>query len=180
MKCLLNVLLLTIFSVYFVDVAVSAPRRPLRQEVVVSPPPVSDDVTVNFKELPVLDLIRAVYGDILKVNFSIDPALASRVDPVSVILRDSSKKDVLAYMVSLLDGLGILVEDRKHYLLFKPRSANFGHDVFIYRPHYRTVSYLKELLSGLFPGGGFPKQSGSGSVVGGGNSASHPSAPMFS
>lgn len=175
MKYLLSVLLLMIFSGYSADAVFAAPRRPVKQEA--PPPVVSEEVTINFKELPILDLIRAVYGDILKLNFSIDSALAGRVDPVSVTLRDSNKKDVLSYMVSLLDGLGILIEDRQNYLLFKPRPVDFGKGVFVYRPLYRSATYIQDLLGGLFPGSSFSKKPEV--VYGVGNSSSSkPSTPM--
>lgn len=175
MKYLLSVLLMTLFLGFSVDVVFATPRRSVKQEA--PSPVVSEDVTIDFKELPILDLIRAVYGDILKINFSIDPALVGRVDPVTVTLRDSNKKDVLDYMVSLLNGIGILIEDRRNYLLFKPRPVDFGKEVFVYRPLYRSVSYIQDLLGGLFHVGSFSKKPET--VYGVGNSsASKPSTPM--
>lgn len=107
-----------------------------------------------------VDLFNAVYGDILRQNYAIDPALVDKPDTVTVHFRDSNAEQVAAYMRGLLDSLGMEIEDKPGHILIKPKGRYVGKELFLYRPKYRSASYIVDLVSGLFSSGKFSHEKG--------------------
>lgn len=118
-------------------------------------------VRFEFQAVSVSQVIQLVYIDVFKRSFVIDPAVAD--DPRVVSFRfDASKGDLRAFWIAFLDSLGLVVESRsgvdfvsvKRPDGVKPVDA----DALVYRPQYRSVQYLVDLLSGLFKPGAFSVQ----------------------
>lgn len=136
-----------------------------------------DALTLNLDRVTVVDLVNAVYGDILRQNYAIDPALVDKPDTVTVHFRDSNAEQVAAYMRGLLDSLGMEIVDRPGHILIKPKGPYAGKEIFLYRPKHRSATYIVDLISGLFQGGKFSHQQGE--QMGTGNMpSSKASSPM--
>jgi type II secretory pathway component GspD/PulD (secretin) len=76
------------------------------------PPPVParGEVSFNFDDADVYSVIQTIFGDVLRVNYVIDPAVKGRVTFRSV--EPVAKKDVLPLMevILRLNGIGIVEE----------------------------------------------------------------------
>ncbi len=75
-----------------------------------TPPVKRGDVSFNFDDADVYSVIQTIFGDVLKVNYIIDPRVKGRVNFRSV--APVSKEDVLPLMevILRLNGVGIVEE----------------------------------------------------------------------
>lgn len=117
-------------------------------------------IVLNFDRVPVVDLVNAVYGDILKKSFAIDPAIVSRPETVTVHFQHADSVQVAAYVEGLLDSLGFEVEQKAGFVLVKPKNGDSERELFYYRPKHRTSTYLTDLVMTLFDRGRFSTQRG--------------------
>ncbi|MEJ2684271.1 MAG: hypothetical protein P8Z71_07745, partial [Candidatus Sulfobium sp.] len=89
-----------------------AKPRPATTSAVQTPPPVpaGGAVSFNFDDADVYSVIQTIFGDVLRVNYVIDPAVKGRVTFRSV--EPVAKKDVLPLMevILRLNGIGIVQE----------------------------------------------------------------------
>jgi type II secretory pathway component GspD/PulD (secretin) len=89
-----------------------AKPRPATSSAVQTPPPVpaGGAVSFNFDDADVYSVIQTIFGDVLRVNYVIDPAVKGRVTFRSV--EPVAKKDVLPLMevILRLNGIGIVQE----------------------------------------------------------------------
>lgn len=157
--------ILTLVFLLFLSVAASAAEN---------------KVVLSFDKVPVVDLLNAVYGDILQVSYAIDPALMDRTETVTVHLRDSNNDQIARYIAGLLDTLGLEAVDMPGHTLIRKKGDSTGKDVFVFRPKYRSAGYVLDLIGGFFPslsggngrkvdiGGGGPSKASASLNLGGG------------
>lgn len=91
---------------------------PAQPNVFATPPPVTQhvtaakrgDVSFNFDDADVYSVIQTIFGDVLRVNYIIDPRVKGRVNFRSV--SPVAKEDVLPLMevILRLNGVGIVEE----------------------------------------------------------------------
>jgi general secretion pathway protein D len=134
-------------------------------EAVTSPATVAvqDEVKLSFDRVPVVELINAVYGDILKENFVLHPALVNSEQTVTLQFQDNmDKAHVRKFMVSFLNSVGIDAEQKSGYVFLRPledkKKEESDDEMFFYRPKYRTVSYITDLSGSVFTHGRFTSQ----------------------
>jgi type II secretory pathway component GspD/PulD (secretin) len=88
------------------------PAHPVTQPVQTAAPfaPARGEVSFNFDDADVYSVIQTIFGDVLRVNYVIDPAVKGRVTFRSV--EPVAKKDVLPLMevILRLNGIGIVEE----------------------------------------------------------------------
>nr|WP_307742700.1 type II secretory pathway protein [Massilia varians] len=117
-------------------------------------------VKIDFTGVTVSQLVALVYGEILVQPYVIDPAVLK--DDRTVSLRyDSAKGDMRSFWRTFLDSLGLEVTLRggvdyvaqRHHVEKQEREEE--REPFVYRTKHRSTAYLVELLSPLFPSGGF-------------------------
>lgn len=147
-----------VFLLSFSAVAKGSREVPVRLPFVEVAVPAG--VTLIFQKVPVNDFISVILGDVFHLNFALDPSLVALEQTVTVSFNNSSNKVVYAYLMELLDSLGIQYLDRGAYFLLKPSAANKGKEVFFYRARYRSVAYIVDLIGNLFPDSKFSFQSG--------------------
>jgi type II secretory pathway component GspD/PulD (secretin) len=84
-------------------VAEAAPEKPVPHEK-------QGDVSFNFDDADVFSVIQTIFGDVLKVNYIIDPAVKGRVNFRST--APIAREDVLPLMEVILriNGIGIVEE----------------------------------------------------------------------
>jgi type II secretory pathway component GspD/PulD (secretin) len=108
-------------------------------------------VQLDFQKVPVIAFVQATYGDILGKNFVISPD-AVGVDKVVTMRVDvldiSGVPPVLASVLDL-SGLSVREEKGVYYIDVKKSSSSLLVDdvIEVYRPRYRSASYLRVLLS---------------------------------
>lgn len=121
------------------------------------------DYSLMFDRIPVIDLARIVYGEILKVPYIISPTVISSSDVVSLKLQESPARVIAASMAHVLEELDIAIEIRSGVRWLVKRGEKGPMETeFIYTPRHRSVSYLLDVVSGFFPVGSFPTQRGLG------------------
>ena len=126
------------------------------------PPTPAAPFKLTFDRLPLTQFVNVVYGDMLKENFVVHPDLADNSQLVTLEFQQPvSRKELKEFMVSFLAGLGIDAKEKAGYVLLSPVDKtllNSDNDVYLYRPKYRSVAYITDLISSLFPAGRFSIQ----------------------
>lgn len=105
--------------------------------------------------VPVAQVLRVVFGEVVKGSYVLDPAVVA--DSRQVSFRwDSQKGEIRPFLVSFLDLLGYSMQSRGGVDFVKPKEEKKDpepdKDAFVYRPKYRDGSYLVDLLGPLFKG----------------------------
>lgn len=123
-------------------------------------------IAVNFDKVSVIALLNFVYGDILKKNFAIHPAIVDNQKTVTVHFQsDLTEANLNTFISDLLDGIDIQVHKKKGYYFISPKPAETPIEelppelnLFFYRSKYRPVSQIIEMTSSLFKVGHFTGQ----------------------
>lgn len=123
-------------------------------------------IAVNFDKVSVIVLLNFVYGDILKKNFAIHPAIVDNQKTVTVHFQsDLTEANLNTFISDLLDGIDIQVQKKKGYYFISPKPAETPIEelppelnLFFYRSKYRPVSQIIEMTSSLFKIGHFTGQ----------------------
>lgn len=94
-----------------------------------SPTPIVDDgksdITISIEQMPLPGFIQAVYGGILKVNYSVDPAVSARTDLITFRTPQPLTATRLADVAGkLLASYGVAVQDFGGVLRIVPNSSN--------------------------------------------------------
>ncbi|WP_341916408.1 type II secretory pathway, component PulD [Polaromonas sp. YR568] len=127
-------------------------------------PTVNDKaINLNFDKISVVTLVNFVYGDILKTNFAVHPDLVELPKQVTVHFQgDFDQGKLSTFMVDLLAGVGVVVEQKRGYVFLRPHVPQLGEvpdkEIFFYRAKYRPVSSLMDITSSLFKTGRFSVQ----------------------
>lgn len=125
------------------------------------PDGMAQPVKFDFQAVSVPQVIQLVYADVLKQSFVIDPAVIA--DPRAVSFRfEAGKGNLRSFWIAFLDSLGFAVESRAgvdFVSVKKPEQPKaVAADAFVYRPRFRSVQYLVDLLSAAFKPGSFSVQ----------------------
>lgn len=129
-------ILYSLFATFFViTVAHAADRK-------------NDAVSFDLSSVRVSEVVQLIYRDVLSSAYLLDPEVLADARLVSFryALKDRSRAGVLP----LLDAIGLEVVQRAGIDYVRPRQA--VNDVYVYRPKYRDVTYLVELLRSIFKG----------------------------
>lgn len=109
----------------------------------------AEPVAVQFDQIPVKDFAKVVYGDILKTGYVVHESVESA--KISVYFPKSEPKQIERLAVDALKASGLAAESVGGVVVInKPKAPES--EVIIYRPKFRAVSYLSELLVAAFPG----------------------------
>jgi general secretion pathway protein D len=115
----------------------------------------------DFQAVSVSQIIGLVYLDALQQPYVIDPSILK--DDRAVSFRfDSAKGDFRQFWRAFLESLGFVVETRggvDFVSVKKPDSLVAPtYEVFVYRPRYRSLPYLVDVLGSVFRQGAFSIQ----------------------
>ena len=114
----------------------------------------------QFNEILLPDLLKLVYSDVLDRSYVLDTDPLKNEDALTVHIRSKTAQEVEAYILALLDSRGFAVAHRGTVDVIgkKPESTEPNKEIFVYRPRFRSVSYLQDILQALFPRGAFSGQ----------------------
>ncbi len=125
--------------------------------------PTVPQVALVFDRVPLVDLLKVVYGDVLKKNFVIHSDLSSEQRVLSLsILPPFDNKKVDSLIVDILETHGIRSQSKSGYTLIsalpvsKPLEPLLS--VYHYKAKYRSVQYLIDNTSSLFKASRFTTQ----------------------
>jgi type II secretory pathway component GspD/PulD (secretin) len=120
-----------------------------------------DNVSLKLESVRLSDLVQVVYGDIFKRNFLIDTPLLLDDSVVTFNLFNVAPSIAESDLKQLLDLHGYSVDAGTVVRVVAKLKSDPVKDSFVYRPRYRDVSYLVDILSGIVPASGFvTKRSG--------------------
>lgn len=150
-------ILISIFSLFFLllynsyvfpEVAPTTEQQPKAQ----IPIPQKNKISFNFDDADVFEVIRTVFGEILKVNYIIDPKVKGRVNLKTVVPID--KEDVIPLMKTILKQNGIGFVEEKGFYIIMPLTDVPGAapQVFVYPVQNSKAKDLAALLQQIFLG----------------------------
>lgn len=119
------------------------------------------DVSFNLDDESLVNVVRVLYGELLQRSYVMDPDFLKASDRVALQLNRVSPKVAEAEVVELLKARGFVVTNRAGVSVITkapPNEAAEELPLFVYRPRFRSVAYLLDLLTGLFPRGSFSTQ----------------------
>ena len=130
-------------------------------------------VTIDLQNVPLKDLIRLVYGEVLGQNYVIDGSIQDDLRPVSLVLKDVEPQAAEGVLRELLNAQDVIISKAGGVVVLRHgKPEEKPKTLFVYRPRFRSVEYLQDLLQMLFPSGSFLSQRGGGmslSAVSGGS-----------
>lgn len=120
----------------------------------------ADSFSFQLNEVRFPDFVRLVYSDVLQRSYVLDTDTIKNQDAITVHVRNKSPAEVEGYLLTLLEARGFEVVNRFGVDVIgkKLEKEPAEKDVFVYRPRFRSVSYLLDIVSGFFPKGAFAGQ----------------------
>ncbi|MDR1350621.1 MAG: hypothetical protein LBJ59_07600 [Zoogloeaceae bacterium] len=118
-----------------------------------------DLISFRFRDVRVSDLIQVVYTDILNRPYVLDPAVAHSTDSITLDLPRITSAQFDHQLRLLLDSMNYQIMDVSGIAFFSKKKE--GEELltpFVYRPLYRSVSYLTDLTSTIFKRNNFTTQ----------------------
>jgi type II secretory pathway component GspD/PulD (secretin) len=107
-------------------------------------------ISFRFRDVRVSDLIQVIYSDIFNRSYVLDNSITHSTDTITLDLSRITSAQFDYQLRFLLDDMGYKVTDSNGILFFSKRREGENNLVsFVYRPVYRSVSYLTD-LSGIF------------------------------
>lgn len=138
--------------------SMAAPQLPVGALSDVTLPVGQKSPRFDFQQVGVSQVIGLLYSEALKQPYVIEPAVL-KDDRLVSFRFDSSKGNLRVFLVNFLDTLGFTIETRSgvDFVKVKPAADRdmAGHEIFIYHPQFRSMSYLTDVLSPLFSTGAF-------------------------
>lgn len=115
-------------------------------------------IRLQFDRVPIVEFMQSIYTDVLKQNYVLDPKVTTMTETVSIRFESARSADVKSVLRRMLEGMGLQVTTFAgvDFIGFAPpvrqADAEDGWENFIYRPKFRDVRYLTELLASLLKG----------------------------
>ena len=108
------------------------------------------EVRFNFDDADLFDVIQTVFGDILRVNYMVDPKVKGRVNFRTV--TPVSKEDVLPLMGVLLkmNGAGYVDDKGLYRILPINEIPGTAPKVFVYPLQNTKAKHVATLLQSIF------------------------------
>lgn len=118
-----------------------------------------DRVSLFLDDVRLPDLVKLVYGEVVRAPFVMTADALKADARVSLSLRDADKTAVVHHLESLLQGAGYMATKRAGVVWVDARPEQKEEEgEFVYRPRNRSVSYLLDLLAPFFKPGAFAQQ----------------------
>lgn len=117
----------------------------------------ADQISLVFDKIGIVELAKVAYGEMGKqpVVFTSEAVKAQEV--VTLTLRNMDRARAMEQVAELLKGAGYSVEN-KAGVVWIDKVSPLQDGEFFYRPKYRAVLYLLDMLAPLFKSGTFTVQ----------------------
>lgn len=124
-------------------------------------PVLAAPVSFQMNNVRLVDFVRLVYSEVLQKSYVLDSEFVKNEDVVTLHLRNVEPQEVERKLDALLKARGFSsIGAGAIQIVGKPFHETEEKHVVVYRPSYRSVSYLLELVQSLFPQGAFSGQRG--------------------
>ena len=126
------------------------PPQPTAPPAAMQAPTKKGEVRFNFDDADLFDVIQTVFGDILRVNYMVDPKVKGRVNFRTV--TPVSKEDVLPLMGVLLkmNGAGYVDDKGLYRILPINEIPGTAPKVFVYPLQNTKAKHVATLLQSIF------------------------------
>jgi hypothetical protein len=116
----------------------------------------SASIDLHFDRVPVYELLRVIFGEVLKEPYLMDAAVVREDRYTSLDLRGASIEQVRVLLRETLaqQGLSVRRVDLLNVVDIKKADAE-PMEVYTYRPRYRTTSYLESSIRSFVSRGRF-------------------------
>ena len=115
----------------------------------------SGNYSFAFDSVQLNELARVVYSDVLGKSYIFDSDFLPDRQAIGFTLKNATKDEVRAALQALLDRHGFQVIEGKILEVLKKEQDRDGQVVLHYKPKYRSVNYITDLVSALFDKGCF-------------------------
>lgn len=117
-------------------------------------------ISLVLDDVPLVDLAKLVYGEVANLPYVLTHEAAQAKQKITLALRNLEQEQIIKQVDALLAKSGYKAETREGIVWIdvqdkKPEDAE---SEMIYRPRYRSVSYLQDPLAPLFKPGAFGHQ----------------------
>lgn len=115
---------------------------------------------LDFESIRVEQLAYVLFGEVLHSDYLIDGSVKGETVSVHLTLPDGPGRQVAA-ILPLMRSVGVAVDSRAGVYFLSAGKPEVKPDIpFIYRPRWRSVSYLVDLVSPLFKPSAFALRRG--------------------
>ena len=129
----------------------------------------ANEVDIRLERVPLYQLARVVLGEIVGEPYVLDGALIATEDVATVDVRGIEPAAARALLVGLLKSRGFVLEREGGVTIVRRlERASEAERVFVYRPKFRSVTYLQGAIRAFVPRGRF---AGVGTPTGWGTAA---------
>ncbi len=114
-----------------------------------------EKVSLAFRDVRPLDLLRVVYTDVLHESYVVEPGVGDGMAVVSVDLRGFSVPEVRRQVAALLTASGVYSRQVAGVAVFSRQAgieAGKEDETYVYRLKHRTATFVTDLVSNLVPG----------------------------
>lgn len=116
----------------------------------------SGPVDLRFDAIPVYQLVRAVFGELLGESYVVEESLVTSAAVSSVDLRAATPAQVRRVIELVLTGQGYRIRrDGEVNVIERPKAGELDQAFFTYRPKFRTVLYLQNSVRSFVTRGRF-------------------------
>lgn len=107
-----------------------------------------DEVSVELNAVRLVDLVRVVYGDVLKRSFIVDKEIAESPDTVSLSLKRIRPADLEKQVAAIAERRGFRMRNSAGVTVVEKTPVS-DEEIVVYRPRHRSASYLAEVVQGV-------------------------------
>ncbi|HZR02980.1 MAG TPA: hypothetical protein VFA81_07405 [Burkholderiales bacterium] len=137
----------------------------------------ANDVDIRLERVSLYQLSRLVLGELLHEPYVLDGSLIVAEDVMTLDARRIEPAEARELLEVLLKAHGFVIEREAGVTVVKRSERRADRErLFIYRPKFRSVSYLQGAIRSFVPNGRFAGAGAAPSTTAGGPSTSRPGA----
>lgn len=117
----------------------------------------ASDVDIRLERVSIYQLCRVIFGEVLSEPYAIlDGSLLAGEEHATVDVRRISRKNARALLETVLRERGYVLEHQGGVTMVKrPAPGKESQRTLVYRPRFRSVSYLQGTIRSFVPQGRF-------------------------
>ncbi|MCE1172489.1 MAG: hypothetical protein LWW84_14390 [Azovibrio sp.] len=119
------------------------------------------DISMQFSEIRLPDLVRLLFTDILGKNYVLDKEVLESPEILTINIKYMSPAQLETHLLEIIQRRGFKVDCRQGFchVAKRPEAAQEAPRAFyVYRPRHRSVPYLLALVGPLYPPQSFTTQ----------------------
>jgi hypothetical protein len=113
--------------------------------------------SLTFENIRINELAKVAYSQIIQADYIADNEFNNDAQTVSVYVKDKNKQQIKNILAGVIQNAGYEVAENNNIIRITKRKKELEPDVtpFYYKPKYRDVVYLTDMVSNIFKVGAF-------------------------